>query len=346
MNRCRRRWLVSALTLGPAVAARSAAPAAVAPAWAWPGPAVALLTTRPAGLWTLWPGRPPRLQPLPPRGAPFGVPGPEGPPGLLLAAARPEDSGHGIPDPTGSEGDGPPCLTDGGQALLLHRPRDAAVLLLGRHDGTEWARWPCQDPAPALLDLPVRRAALVAPSQTAELWDIPLDPRVEDRYEGLVHDFRMGEGVPVRAWRRPRRSPLPGPLHHPAAEPDGSGVIGWSPGLGALAFNLDTRRVAGRWPLPETVRPGDGLAWSRQGPAGWLAPATGQARAWWLGAPGQAEPLTLPEPAAFLLPGPGNTVWLAPEGPTARLWRAPADGGGPWEPLALPGIGRVLRLHA
>ena len=127
-------------------------------------------------------------------------------------------------------------VTNGGQALLLHRPRDAAVLLLRRHDGTEWARWPCQDPAPALLDLPVRRAALVAPSQTAEVWDIPLDPRVEDRYEGLVHDFRMGEGVPVRAWRRPRRSPLPGPLHHPAAEPDGSGVIGWSPGLGALAF--------------------------------------------------------------------------------------------------------------
>jgi hypothetical protein len=335
--------LVTALTLGPAAAARSAIPEAAPTATAWPGPAVALLAAHPAGLWTCWPGRPPRHQPLPPRPAHHWVPGTEGQPGLLLAAEGPA---HGIPTPAWSEGDGPPCLTDGGQALLLHRPRDAAVLLTGRHDGAEWARWPCQDPTPALLDLPVRWAALVALSQTAELWEVPLDPRVEDRYEGLVHDFRMGEGVPVRAWRRPRRIPLPGPLHHPAAEPDGSGVIGWSPGLGALAFNLDTRRVAERWPVPEPVRPGDGMACSRQGRPGWLAPATGQARAWWLGAQGRAEALALPEPAALLLPGAGHTVWLAPEGPTDRLWRAPAAGSGAWEPLALPGTGRVLRLHA
>ena len=46
----------------------------------------------------------------------------------------------------------------------------------------------------------------------AELWEISYDPKAEDFYDGPVHDFRMGEGVPVRGFLDVRRRVASEPL--------------------------------------------------------------------------------------------------------------------------------------
>lgn len=60
----------------------------------------------------------------------------------------------------------------------------------------------------------------------AELWEISYDPKAEDFYDGLVHDFRLGEGVPVRGFLNPRRTYLAEPLQRLRVDPVSTEVIG------------------------------------------------------------------------------------------------------------------------
>lgn len=170
----------------------------------------------------------------------------------------------------------------GGLHAQVHAgaPRE---LRLQDSDGAVFQRWPLAaadgrlaSGAVQWLHWPARQALVVAPGDLPELWDISLDPHAEDRYDGLVHDYRFGEGVPVRGYLHRRRITLPGPVL--AWAPDTAGALlavvtappaaGQSPQV--QAWSLDARRIARRWPWPAGLRPDARPQWDAAGDALWL----------------------------------------------------------------------------
>ena len=73
---------------------------------------------------------------------------------------------------------------------------------------------------------PERRSFVVAFEVLPELWEISIDPHAEVIYHGLVHDFRMGEGVPEPGFLGARRTRLEQPLRDVVLDATGSYVIG------------------------------------------------------------------------------------------------------------------------
>lgn len=47
----------------------------------------------------------------------------------------------------------------------------------------------------AIRDNPRRRSFVLALPEIAEVWEIPYDAKAEPIYDGLVHDWRLGEGI-------------------------------------------------------------------------------------------------------------------------------------------------------
>ncbi|MFO1286633.1 MAG: hypothetical protein U1F25_05990 [Rubrivivax sp.] len=102
----------------------------------------------------------------------------------------------------------------------------------------------------AWCEAAMRRSFFVAPAGLAELWEISHDRRAEDFYEGLVHDYRFGEGVPTRGYLGARRIRLPRPLASLALDPEAVHVLGEGAGSGGASDAIDIvnpdvrRRVA------------------------------------------------------------------------------------------------------
>lgn len=104
----------------------------------------------------------------------------------------------------------------------------------------------------AVHDAPPRRSFIVALRDLPEIWEISYDPRAEDIYEGLVHDFRMGEGLPVRGFLYPRRTLLAEPVQALGFDLQFINVLGRTRGGDAVqVVNPDVRRrvatLAGAW---------------------------------------------------------------------------------------------------
>lgn len=122
----------------------------------------------------------------------------------------------------------------------------------------------------AVLDAAPRRSFIVALQDIAELWEISYDPKAEDFYDGLVHDYRMGEGLPVRGFLNPRRSFISEPLESVFFDPVSTQVAGTArakDGGGASAqwVNLDVRRRIASLPLAGAPQPGSGTAFDWNG---------------------------------------------------------------------------------
>lgn len=110
----------------------------------------------------------------------------------------------------------------------------------------------------AVYDAPVRRSFIVVLQDIAELWEVSYDPKAEPIYDGLVHDYRMGEAIAKSGFLGVRRVPLKEPLRdlffdasyrHAVSisrnKPDGK--------LYANVTNLDVRRSIGGAILQEPV---------------------------------------------------------------------------------------------
>lgn len=149
--------------------------------------------------------------------------------------------------------DGAWLLAASAQALQLI---DTAALREATRYGSHGALLPA-------LALPARRSLLLAPRERAELWELYLDPGAEDFYEGLVHDFRFGEGVPTRGFLGRRRMAMAAPVQalwqHPAHF---HVALLQAPQLLQM-FNLDARRPAGRLTLQ--AAPQTACSWQWQG---------------------------------------------------------------------------------
>jgi hypothetical protein len=133
--------------------------------------------------------------------------------------------------------------------------------------------WPLPGVVAWLADAAGRRSFVLAFADRPELWELSYDERAEDFYDGLVHDYRMGEGVPTRGFHNPRRMPLAEPLLDVSFDAECSELAGR-----AQVFNLDARRVAARRPALQPPGPGAGCLFRHQDRWLMALPVGGQAR--------------------------------------------------------------------
>ncbi len=125
------------------------------------------------------------------------------------------------------------------------------LAVLSAADGRELRRIPLLDRQRRaghvawILDLPRRRSLIVGFGDLPEAWELPYGDKGEPVYDGLVHDYRMGEGIADRGPLPVRRIPLEAPMPRPV--PDEREIhLSWpDPANPAkrLVLNLDVRRL-------------------------------------------------------------------------------------------------------
>lgn len=81
----------------------------------------------------------------------------------------------------------------------------------------------------ALFDAAPRRSFIVAFETLPELWEISYDPKSEPIYQGLVHDYRQGEGIAEPGFLNLRRTKLDTPLRGLGFDSSHAFVIGRAP---------------------------------------------------------------------------------------------------------------------
>lgn len=112
---------------------------------------------------------------------------------------------------------------------------------------------------------PARHSFIAALQDIPELWELRYDDGAPPVYQGLVHDFRLGEGVPVPGDFPPRRVLLEAPLGDLLFDPDFLYVLGVTGQGRLLVIDLDARRRLAAFDLPGMPRPGAGVRWQREG---------------------------------------------------------------------------------
>lgn len=137
---------------------------------------------------------------------------------------------------------------DGGHMLVL---RDA--------EGTVRQRLPAQSldrtrrgAITAITELPQRRSIAVGFGDLDELWEVSFDPAAPPIFDGLVHDYRMGEAIATPGFLAPRRLPLAGrvlALRAGAQAPQLLALLDGTPPELHLV-NLDVRRSLSRVTVP------------------------------------------------------------------------------------------------
>jgi hypothetical protein len=148
----------------------------------------------------------------------------------------------------------PPTLTlyDGDLKLLRRYP--AAAL-----DGGSVS-------APsAVLDTGARNSFVVSFDTLPQLWEISRDPAAAPIFDGLVHDYRMGEAIASPGYLGVRRAPLEEPARLLHVAPGGREVLALPAAGPVQVIHLDVRRRIAALPVDNR---GDGMlvaAFSQQG---------------------------------------------------------------------------------
>ncbi len=127
----------------------------------------------------------------------------------------------------------------------------------------------------ALHDAPARRRFVVAFADLAEAWEIAYGRDAPPVLQGLVHDYRSGEAVPLPGRFTPRRFELPsatralvaGAVPYEVARLDQAGAFG--------VVHLDVRReierpVTATEPVPDRI-----VTWRGAARRGWLIAGDG-----------------------------------------------------------------------
>ena len=204
-------------------------------------------------------------------------------PDLGIAAQVSAHVGSGTPR-LALSGDGRWLLAAGAREALV-QIFDATLkpvrrITIASPDGRE------QSGAAQVLTLAGSRSWLLALDTLRELWEISYDPAAAPIFDGLVHDYRMGEALPRSGFLGVRRTPLPAPLPD-VLVPDGTRLVVGSercprPRPAPCACCTWTRAArSARWrstaPRTRARRPPG----SRTGTCGWRLPAcTAPPRPW------------------------------------------------------------------
>ncbi len=168
-----------------------------------------------------------------------------------------------------------------------------------------------------VLDVAARRSFVVALQDIAELWEISYDPQAPPIYDGLVHDYQMGEAIARPGYHNVRRTPLDAPLGALASGPNAAYVVGATApdandadgAARAVVVNLDVRRAIARLPIAGAPNPAGGLVFERQG-APVLAMPNGRQ-----GLVSVIDAKTWRPLASLATPGPGQAVRSQPGSP-------------------------------
>ena len=140
----------------------------------------------------------------------------------------------------------------------------------------------------AVYDAAPRHSFVVALKDLPELWEISYDPKAEPIFDGLVHDYRQGEGIAKPGLFGVRRTRLEEPLddfffdqsyRHAlgATRPKGTADAG-SKADGqpsAQVVNLDIRRKIAELPLAGMPHLGSGITFAWNGHAVLASPNLG-----------------------------------------------------------------------
>ncbi|MDH4061034.1 MAG: hypothetical protein OEU94_09510 [Aquincola sp.] len=139
----------------------------------------------------------------------------------------------------------------GSNVVVLDGGRAVKTLPARRLGGNEDAS------AVAVRYLPARRSFVIAFDALAELWELSVDPNAPPVFDGLVHDYRMGEGVASPGFLGVRRTPLPAPVGALAVDANNNAHVLARSADAWWLVNLDIRRPITRFelaPNPELRR--------------------------------------------------------------------------------------------
>ncbi|MEP6965226.1 MAG: cytochrome D1 domain-containing protein [Polaromonas sp.] len=119
----------------------------------------------------------------------------------------------------------------------------------------------------AVYDATPRKSFIVALKDIAELWEISYDPQAEPLFDGLVHDYKMGEAIAKPGFLGVRRTPLDEPLDDFFFDQSYRHAIGTPrPKEGSVSqaqvVSLDARRRIASFPLPGMPHLGSGITFA------------------------------------------------------------------------------------
>ncbi|TSE36963.1 Nitrite reductase [Tepidimonas fonticaldi] len=123
----------------------------------------------------------------------------------------------------------------------------------------------------AVYDAAPRQSFVVALKDIPELWEISYNPEAEPIYDGLVHDYRMGESIAKPGFLGIRRTPLEEPLDDFFFDQSYRHVLGATrPKTGdgeatAQVVNLDVRRKIADLPIAGMPHLGSGITFAWNG---------------------------------------------------------------------------------
>ena len=118
----------------------------------------------------------------------------------------------------------------------------------------------------AVYDAAPRKSFIAALKDIPEVWEITYDPHAEPVYEGMVHDFKYGEGIAVPGPFPPRRIRLDDYLDDFFFDQEYVHIIGASREAGkGQIINLDVRKRIATLNLPGMPHLGSGITWQRDG---------------------------------------------------------------------------------
>ena len=117
----------------------------------------------------------------------------------------------------------------------------------------------------AVYDAAPRKAFIAALKDIPELWELSYDENAPPVYAGLVHDYRMGEGIPVKGPFPVRRIKLDDYLDDFFFDPAYNHVIGSSRGGQGQVVNLNNGRKIAELALPGLPHLGSGISWTYRG---------------------------------------------------------------------------------
>ena len=125
----------------------------------------------------------------------------------------------------------------------------------------------------AVYDAAPRRSFVLALKDIPEVWEISYDPQAGPIYDGLVHDYKMGEAIAKPGYQNVRRTPLDEPLDDFFFDPSSKNVLGSTrpkPGAQgqvptAQVVNLDARRKIAELPIAGMPHLGSGITFAWNG---------------------------------------------------------------------------------
>ncbi len=125
----------------------------------------------------------------------------------------------------------------------------------------------------AVYDAAPRHSFVLALKDLPEVWEISYDPKAAPIYDGLVHDYKMGEAIAKPGYQNVRRTPLDGPLDDFFFDQSYAHVLGSTrpqPGAAggtptAQVVNLDARRKIAELPIAGMPHLGSGITFAWNG---------------------------------------------------------------------------------